>query len=72
MLVNFEGQLWAILAYLSTNSSSLAMAARVGDHDLASANFWEVPYIRGVLLSLQDLKNAFNLQCIYDSCLFGL
>jgi len=59
-------QLWAILAYLSTNSSSLAMAARVGDHHLASANFWEVPYVHGALLSLQDLKNAFNLQCIYD------
>ena len=56
-----KGQLWTILAVLaSTLGSEDRDASKVSE-------YWEIPYIQTLQLSISSLKDTVNLQCKFEA-----
>lgn len=55
-------QLWAVLAALSRSKTVDAG----GESDADAGEFWEVPYVQALQLSVTNFKSALTLQCNYD------
>lgn len=55
-------QLWAVLAALSRSKTVDAG----GESNADAGEFWEVPYVQALQLSVTNFKSALTLQCNYD------